>query len=71
MSKGPLPNTTADDALYVAVATLHGMDCLLTWNCRHLANAELIGELETSLAEKRLQLPFICTPDKLMEHIDV
>lgn len=29
------------DALHVSIATIHGMDFVLTWNCRHIANAEI------------------------------
>jgi predicted nucleic acid-binding protein len=36
-----LPPNAADDALHIAVAAVHGMDYLLTWNCRHIANAEM------------------------------
>jgi len=40
VSKGPLPEKAAVDALHIALATVHGMDYLLTWNCKHIANAE-------------------------------
>lgn len=33
----PAP-ATGGDALHVASATVHGMDYLLTWNVKHLAN---------------------------------
>jgi len=36
--KGVLPAKAARDALHIAVATVHGMDFLLTWNCKHIAN---------------------------------
>ena len=41
MQKGPIPERAKDDALHIALATVHGMDYLLTWNCRHIANAEM------------------------------
>jgi hypothetical protein len=41
VEKGPLPEKAAVDALHIAVATVHGMDYLLTWNCKHIANAEM------------------------------
>ncbi len=34
---GPLPQKASEDALHIAVATVHGMDFLLTWNCKHIA----------------------------------
>lgn len=39
LTKGAIPKTVATDAAHVAVATVHRMDYLLTWNCKHLANA--------------------------------
>ena len=34
-----LPEKAKLDALHIAVATIHGIDYLLTWNCKHIANA--------------------------------
>jgi len=44
--EGPLPATAALDALHVAVAVAAGMDYLLTWNLRHIANATMRGRIE-------------------------
>jgi hypothetical protein len=41
VDRGPIPAKAAVDALHIAVATVHGMDYLLTWNCKHIANAEM------------------------------
>jgi len=41
VEKGPIPAKAAVDALHIALATVHGMDYLLTWNCKHIANAEM------------------------------
>lgn len=71
MERGPFPRNAADDALHVAVAAVHGVDYLLTWNCRHLANAEIVGTVEALLVEKGFQPPFICTPDELLGYNDV
>jgi predicted nucleic acid-binding protein len=38
---GPLPPKAADDALHIALATVHKIDYLLTWNCKYIANAEM------------------------------
>jgi hypothetical protein len=62
-----LPQKAGDDAYHLALATVHGVDFLLTWNCKHLANAELIEEIVTLLPVKGYTAPVICTPDELME----
>jgi hypothetical protein len=43
-----IPAKAVQDAFHVAIATLNGMDYLLTWNCRHIANAEIIPRLAES-----------------------
>jgi hypothetical protein len=57
-----LPPAVISDALHAAVASLHEVDYLLTWNCRHLANPHLQKGLRTFMAARRLVLPEICTP---------
>src|SRR5229473_1491565 len=43
---GVLPRSAADDALHLAIAVTNGVEYLLTWNCKHLANATLRKEIE-------------------------
>jgi len=40
VERGPISEKATVDALHIAIATVHGMDYLLTWNCKHIANAE-------------------------------
>jgi len=63
----PLPRQAEVDALHIAVATAHGADYLLTWNCRHIANAALRHRIETVCRSQGLEPPIICTPLELME----
>lgn len=65
-----MPPSAADDALHVSLAAIHGMDFLMTWNCKHLANAALRGVLSTYLAAQGYDPPQVCTPDELMERTD-
>ena len=41
VERDPIPEKAAVDALHIAIATVHGMDYLLTWTCKHIANAEM------------------------------
>lgn len=63
---GLLPQKAAEDALHIAVATIHAVDFLLTWNCTHIANPQLQIRLADYLQGKDLFLPFICTPEELL-----
>src|SRR5207247_5908475 len=59
---GALPTKAADDALHIAVAATNGVPFLLTWNCRHLANAAMRPMIESACAGQGLKAPTICTP---------
>jgi hypothetical protein len=62
---GGLPSRARIDALHVAMAAVHGMDYLLTWNCRHIANATLRGRIEELCRQGGFEPPTICTPLEL------
>lgn len=66
VSEGAIPEAAAIDALHIAVATVHGMDYLVTWNCRHIANAELRAEVARVCSLGGYETPTICTPEELM-----
>lgn len=68
MQKVPLPEKAKVDALHIAVATLNGMDYLLTWNCAHIANAVLRPKVEAVCREFGYEPPTICTPQELMRY---
>jgi hypothetical protein len=64
---GALPPNAFVDVLHVAAAAIHRMDFLLTWNCAHIANAQIRGKLEALCRTLGLQPPMICTPQELEE----
>jgi hypothetical protein len=63
----PLPANAQVDALHIAVATVHGMDYLITWNCTHIANATLRHRIEAICRAEGYEPPVICTPQGLLE----
>lgn len=67
ISGTPMPEKAADDALHAAISSYHSMNYLLTWNCRHLANAHLIPKLKSVVESEGYCFPQICTPEELME----
>ena len=62
-----LPPRARLDASHVAIAAVHGMNFLLTWNCRHLANGMLADTIERTCDEAGFKSPRILTPELLME----
>jgi hypothetical protein len=62
----PLPERAVVDALHVAIAAVHGMAYLLTWNCTHIANATLRESIGSVCRAAGYEPPAICTPDELL-----
>lgn len=62
----PLPPRAGADAAHIAVATFHGMNFLLTWNCSHIANAALRPKIERICREQGYSAPVLCTPEELL-----
>jgi hypothetical protein len=61
-----LPAKAAGDAAHLAIAAVGKVKYLLTWNCNHLANAQLLDRLEPIAATAGFRLPRVCTPEELM-----
>ncbi|MCC5618667.1 type II toxin-antitoxin system VapC family toxin [Nostoc sp. CHAB 5836] len=66
LAKSSLPLKAADDALHIAAATVYGLDYLLTWNCKHIANAQIQKKLAQISLDAGYELPTLCTPYELM-----
>jgi len=66
IADGALPGVARDDATHVAIATVHRMDYLVTWNCRHIDNAEVKPLIRSVCAVHGYTCPEICTPEELM-----
>lgn len=62
---GVVPEKAATDALHVALACTNGIHYLLTWNCKHIANAERFDAIAAACLENGYKSPIICTPDEL------
>ena len=60
-----LPADADRDAAHIALATVHEMDILLSWNCRHIANAAIQARLRRLAEQSGFTLPVLCTPDEL------
>ena len=61
-----LPSCATEDATHIATAALHGMDFLLTWNCKHLANPEILPHVRRTCKRAGVHAPEICTPEDII-----
>lgn len=64
---GALPAKAAEDALHIAIVATQAVPYLLTWNCRHLANATMRPLIESVCTKMGYKAPIICTPEELLE----
>jgi hypothetical protein len=61
-----MPNDPTGDALHLAVASFHRCDFLVTWNCKHLANANKFGHIRRVNDTIGIGNPNLVTPIELL-----
>ncbi|AFZ51870.1 type II toxin-antitoxin system VapC family toxin [Dactylococcopsis salina] len=66
LKQSNLPEKALIDSLHMALATIYGLNYLLTWNCKHMANAQLQRKLSEISWKLGYVLPVICTPYELI-----
>ena len=67
IARSVIPPRAATDAAHIAVAAVHAMDFLMTWNCSHLANAMITTQIRQVCDAAGYKCPVICTPEELLE----
>jgi predicted nucleic acid-binding protein len=69
LGRGGMPAKAYVDAVHVALAAVHGLDYLLTWNCTHIANATMRSKIESVCRAAGFEPPVICTPVELVKEL--
>jgi predicted nucleic acid-binding protein len=69
-SSGAIPPSEPRDALHIAVCAAHGIQYLVTWNFKHIANATLRGLIESVCRDNGFEPPIICTPEEIAGFTD-
>ena len=67
VSAAAVPPRASEDAAHIAIAAVNGVDFLVTWNFRHIANATMRARIEQVCRESGFEPPVICTPNELLE----
>ena len=70
VSASAVPEAATRDAAHIAIAAANGIEYLVTWNFRHIANAVTRPQIESVCRQAGFESPVICTPEELMENID-
>ena len=65
-----IPRTSPEDPVHIAVAAVHGMDLIVTWNFKHINNPILKHRMRSTLVLAGYVLPEIFSPDELAEASD-
>ncbi len=60
-----VPQKALDDAYHVAIAAVHGVEYLVTWNCKHIANLQMRALIEQVCREAGFKPAAIGTPQEL------
>ena len=66
-AKGAVPLSEPRDALHIAIAAVYGVQYLVTWNFKHIANATMRSGIESVCRNSGFEPPIICTPEELAE----
>jgi len=65
-----LPPNARQDANHIAIASIHRMEFLLSWNCAHLANEHLADRIREICSSEGYSCPILCTPQQLLERYE-
>ena len=65
---GLVPEKAASDAIHIAVASVHLMNYIVTWNFKHIANPYTRNRLRAVVADAGFQLPVMCSPEELIQY---
>jgi len=67
IKNGPLPEKAEIDALHISVAAVHGIEYLLSWNCKHIANVFMQKDVARVIEAHGYECPVLCTPESMLE----
>jgi len=67
VGRGAVPPEEPGDALHIALSVVNGIEYLVTWNFKHIANAAMRSKIERACVAEGYRPSTICTPEELME----
>jgi len=69
ISDGVIPSQYPEDALHIAVASIHGVDIIVTWNFKHINNPVMRYKIRESVERFGYRCPEIGTPDEFLGEV--
>jgi hypothetical protein len=67
LAQGAVPVTEPEDAAHIALAAVNGIEYLVTWNFKHIANPSMRKRIDAVCMSAEYIAPTICTPEELSE----
>ena len=67
LQNGAVAASHPRDAFHIAIAAVHGVQYLVTWNFKHIANPILQNRIASVCRANGFEPPVICTPEQLLE----
>ncbi len=64
-----VPKEFRDDAMHIAFAAVAKIDYLVSWNFRHITNAQMIPKIKKVCSDNGYVCAEICTPQMLQEEV--
>ena len=71
LAAGAVPESAASDAEHIAIATVHGVDYLVSWNHKHIVNVNQLRQINRVCEAAGFRPAILCTPTTLMEELVV
>lgn len=68
VATGLVPAIAAPDAVHIALASVHGIDFLVTWNFKHIANPHIRERLRARINDSGFRMPVMCSPGELLNN---
>ena len=65
MDRKAIPESEPRDGLHIGIAAVHGIQYLVTWNFKHIANATFRDCINGVCRDVGHEPPIICTPEEI------
>jgi hypothetical protein len=67
LAQDAIPANSVEDAMHISIAAVQGIDFLLTWNFKHINNANTRHRIERVIDAAGYNCPVLCSPEELID----
>ncbi len=66
IEEGAVPARCPEDALHIAVAAVHAVSVIVTWNFKHINNPMTSQRIRSVITRHGYECPVLCSPEELL-----